>query len=60
MKISQREIKLIADAIVNEVYDETKINEQVLKEQEKAWKEFSSSKKWKDTLKILNQLKKFN
>lgn len=60
MKISQREIKLIAEAIVNEVYDETKINEQVLKEQEKAWKEFSASKKWKDTLKILNQLKKFN
>ena len=60
MKISQREIKLIAEAIVNEVYDETKINEQVVKEQEKAWKQFSSSKKWKDTLKILNQLKKFN
>jgi hypothetical protein len=60
MKISQREIKLIAEAIVNEVYDETKINEQVIKEQEKAWKQFSSSKKWKDTLKILNQLKKFN
>jgi hypothetical protein len=55
MKISQREIKLIAEAIVNEVYDETKINEQVLKEQEKAWKEFSSSKKWKDTLKLLEQ-----
>lgn len=58
MKISQREIKLIAEAIVNEVYDETKINEQVLKEQEKAWKQFSSSKKWKDTLKLLEQWKR--
>ena len=58
MKISQREIKLIAEAIVNEVYDETKINEQVVKEQEKAWKEFAASKKWKDTLKLLEQWKR--
>lgn len=60
MKISQREIRLIADAIVNQVYDETKINEQVRKEQEKAWKKFSTSKKWKDILKLLEQLRKFD
>ena len=60
MKISQREIKLIADAIVNQVYDERKINEQVRKEQEKVWKKFSSSKKWKDTLKLLKELKKLD
>ena len=60
MKISQREIRLIADAIVNQVYDETKINEQVRKEQEKAWKKFSASKKWKDTLRLLEQLRKLD
>lgn len=58
MKISQREIKLISEAIVNQVYDETKINEQVRKEQEKAWKKFTASKKWKDTLKLLREWRK--
>lgn len=60
MKITQREIQLITDAIVNQVYDEKKINEQVRKEQEKAWKEFTASKKWKDTLKLLKELKKLD
>ena len=40
--------------------DETKINEQVRKEQEKAWKKFSASKKWKDTLKLIKELKKLD
>lgn len=60
MKISQREIKLISEAIVNQVYDETKINEQINKEQEKAWKKFTASKKWKDTLKLLEQWRKLD
>lgn len=60
MKVSQREIKLIAEAIVNEVYNEQKINDQVRKEQEKAWKKFSASKKWKDTLKLLKEFRKLD
>jgi hypothetical protein len=53
MKITSKEIRLITDAIVDQVYDQEKVNEKIKEAEDKAWNEFSKSKKWKDTLKVL-------
>jgi hypothetical protein len=53
MKITAKEIRLITDAIVDQVYDQEKMNEKIREAEDKAWNEFSKSKKWKDTLKVL-------
>ena len=53
MKITQKEISLITDAIVTQVYDDAKINQQIQKAKDDALNEFSKSKKWKDTIKLL-------
>ena len=54
MKVTQKEIRLITDAIVSQVYDEQKIREKIDKKLESLWKNFSKSKKWKDTMKLFN------
>ena len=41
MKITQKEISLITDAIVTQVYDDAKINQQIQKAKDDAWNEFS-------------------
>ncbi len=53
MKITAKEIRLITDAIVDQVYDQAKVNDKIKEAEDKAWNEFSKSKKWKDTLKVL-------
>ena len=53
MKITSKEIRLITDAIVDQVYDQEKMNKKIKEAEDKAWNEFSKSKKWKDTLKVL-------
>lgn len=58
MKITKKDIDLISEAIVNEVYDDTKINELIRQDEEKMWNDFAKSKKRKDTLKLLDACKK--
>jgi hypothetical protein len=53
MKITAKEIRLITDAIVDQVYDQEKVNKQIEAELDKAWNEFAKSKLRKDTVKIL-------
>lgn len=53
MKITSKEIRLITDAIVDQVYDQAKVNEKIKEAEDKAWNEFSKSKLRKDTQKIL-------
>lgn len=53
MEITAKEIRLITDAIVDQIYDQSKVNEKIKEAEDKAWNNFSKSKKWKDTLKIL-------
>ena len=60
MKITAKEIRLITDAIVDQVYDQEKVNEKIKEAEDKAWNEFSKSKKWKDTLKILKAWKQLD
>ena len=60
MKITSKEIALITDAIVDQVYDQEKMNKKIKEAEDKAWNEFSKSKKWKDTLKLLRALKQLD
>lgn len=60
MKITAKEIRLITDAIVEQVYDQSKVNEKIKEAKDKAWNEFSKSKKWKDTVKILKAWKQLD
>ena len=60
MKITAKEIRLITDAIVEQVYDQAKVNEKIKEAENKAWNEFSKSKQWKDTLKILKLWKQLD
>lgn len=53
MKITAKEIRLITDAIVEQVYDQDKVNAKIKEAEDKAWNEFSKTKQWKDTLKVL-------
>lgn len=53
MKITSKEIRLITDAIVEQVYDDSKINKQIEDELEKAWNEFAKTEQWKNTVKML-------
>ena len=60
MKITAKEIRLITDAIVDQVYDQEKMNKKIREAEDKAWNEFSKSKKWKDTLKVLKLWKQLD
>ena len=60
MKVTQKEIRLITDAIVDQVYDQAKVNEKINSELEKSWNEFKSSKAWKDMLKLLKAWKQID
>lgn len=53
MKITAKEIRLITDAIVEQVYDQEKVNEKIREAEDKAWNDFSKSKLRKDTVKML-------
>lgn len=60
MKITSKEISLITDAIVDQVYDEADVNKKIKEAEEKAWNEFSKTKQWKDTLKLLKLWKQLD
>jgi len=60
MKITAKEIRLITDAIVDQVYDQEKVNKKIKEAEDKAWNEFSKSKKRKDTLKVLKLWKQLD
>ena len=60
MKITQKEISLITDAIVDQVYNDAEVNKKIKEAEEKAWNEFSKTKQWKDTVKILKLWKEID
>lgn len=60
MKITAKEIRLITDAIVDQVYDQEKVNKQIEAELDKAWNEFAKTKQWKDTVKVLKLWKQID
>lgn len=53
MKITRNDINILAEAIVNDVYNDQKIGDLINKDEEKMWNDFAKSKKRKDTLKLL-------
>ena len=53
MKITAKEIRLITDAIVDQVYDQAEVNKKIKEAEEKARSEFSKTKQWKDAQKVL-------
>jgi len=59
MKITRKEIDLLVDAIVGQIYDSDKIAKAKQKEKdelsEKAWSEFQKSKQWKQVKKIFEE-----
>lgn len=60
MKITSKEIRLITDAIVDQVYNQSKVTEKVNSELEKSWNDFKSSNAWKDMLKLLKAWKQID
>lgn len=60
MKITSKEISLITDAIVDQIYNEADVNKKIKEAEEKARNEFSKSKQWKDTLKLLKLWKQLD
>lgn len=60
MKVTSKEIRLITDAIVDQVFDQSKVSEKINSELEKSWNEFKKSKAWKDVLKLLKTWKQID
>lgn len=56
MKITRKEIDLLTDAIVGQIYDSEKVAKARQKERDtlskKAWAEFEKSKQWKQVKKV--------
>ncbi|MBO7714770.1 MAG: hypothetical protein J6S85_14425 [Methanobrevibacter sp.] len=59
MKITRKEIDLLTDAIVGQIYDSEKVAKAKQDERdalsEKAWADFEKSKQWKQVKKIFEE-----